>query len=277
MEELLAEGTPYAALSVERIATRAGISRTAFYFYFADKRELLMRLASELSDEFYGEADAWWSGAGDGSQQLTAAVGKIATLYRAHSPLVCAIVEVVGLRRGRRAVLARARRALRGGQRAAHRDRDRGRPRRRRRSCRTRSSFSLVWMTERALYQMLVQDDPVCDDELVRALARIWTTTVYGSATRLAADASGSAARTPRSRGARRRTRRSPCRCATSASISVLAGVGPARAAGGRVQALELQDLEHVDEVDRREQRQHAEQRHDARPSRRRRWPLLSE
>ena len=49
MEELLGEGTPYAALSVERIATRAGISRTAFYFYFADKRELLMRLAAELS------------------------------------------------------------------------------------------------------------------------------------------------------------------------------------------------------------------------------------
>ena len=41
-------------------------------------------------------------------------------------------------------------------------------------------AFSLVWMTERALYQMLVQDDPVCGDELVRALARIWTTTVYG-------------------------------------------------------------------------------------------------
>src|SRR5437870_620924 len=40
-EELLAEGASWADLGVERIATTAGISRTAFYFYFADKRELL--------------------------------------------------------------------------------------------------------------------------------------------------------------------------------------------------------------------------------------------
>ncbi len=181
MEELLAEGTPYAALSVERIATRAGISRTAFYFYFADKRELLMRLASELSDELYGEADVWWSGAGDGPQQLTAAVGKIATLYRAHSPLVCAIVEVSAYDE----VVGPFWRALVGrfveasAQRVAA-EIEVGRadvalaPH--------AIAFSLVWMTERALYQMLVQDDPVCDDELVRALVRIWTTTVYGAA-----------------------------------------------------------------------------------------------
>ena len=36
-------------------------------------------------------------------------------------------------------------------------------------------------MTERALYQMLVQDAPIRDEELVRALAQIWTSTVYGS------------------------------------------------------------------------------------------------
>ncbi len=180
MEELLGEGTPYAALSVERIATRAGISRTAFYFYFADKRELLMRLASALSDELYREADAWWSGAGDGSQQLTAAVGKIATLYRAHSPLVCAIVEVSAYDE----VVGPFWRAIVGrfvdasAQRIAT-EIEAGRadaalvPH--------ATSFSLVWMTERALYQMLVQDAPVSDGDLVDALARIWTATVYDS------------------------------------------------------------------------------------------------
>ena len=181
MEELLAEGMPYAALSVERIATRAGISRTAFYFYFADKRELLMRLASELSDEFYREADAWWSGAGDGSEQLTAAVGKIAVLYRAHGPLVCAIVEVAAYDEVvgpfwralvERFVDASAQRI------AAEIEASRAAsvlaPR--------AVAFSLVWMTERALYQMLAQDDSVDADDLVRALGRIWTSTVYGPA-----------------------------------------------------------------------------------------------
>jgi AcrR family transcriptional regulator len=180
MEELLAEGMPYAALSVERIAVRAGISRTAFYFYFADKRELLMRLASELSDEFYREADAWWSGAGDGSDQLTAAVGKIAALYRAHSPLVCAIVEVAAydevvgpfwralVGRFVEASAERIAAETAAGRADAELDPD-------------AVAFSLVWMTERALYQALAQADPVDGDDLVRALVRIWTATVYGT------------------------------------------------------------------------------------------------
>src|SRR3712207_7614489 len=58
-EALLAEGASFAELNIERIATRAGISRTAFYFYFRDKRELLVRLTrseehtSELQSRQY--------------------------------------------------------------------------------------------------------------------------------------------------------------------------------------------------------------------------------
>jgi TetR/AcrR family transcriptional regulator, ethionamide resistance regulator len=179
MEELLAEGATYATLSVERIAKRAGISRTAFYFYFADKRELLMRLASKLSDELYHEADAWWSGAGDGPQQLTTALGKIAALYRAHGPLVRAIVEIATYDEVvgpfwrtlvERFVSASAQRI------AAEIDVGRAdatlNP--------EATAFALVWMVERVLYEMLAQDGPVSDDEIVRALARIWIATVYG-------------------------------------------------------------------------------------------------
>src|SRR4051794_9834961 len=61
-EDLLAEGSSYAELNVEKIATRAGISRTAFYFYFRDKRELLMRLTAEVNQQLYAEADRWFSG-----------------------------------------------------------------------------------------------------------------------------------------------------------------------------------------------------------------------
>jgi AcrR family transcriptional regulator len=181
IEELLGDGATYATLSVERIAKRAGISRTAFYFYFADKRELLMRLASELSDEFYREADAWWSGAGDGAEQVTAAVGKIAALYRAHGPLVCAIVEVAAYDEVvgpfwralvERFVDASANRI------AGEIEADRADPV----LVPHAMAFSLVWMTERALYQMVAQDDPVGAEELVGALVRIWTSSVYGIA-----------------------------------------------------------------------------------------------
>jgi TetR/AcrR family transcriptional regulator, ethionamide resistance regulator len=181
MEELLGEGATYATLSVARIARRAGISRTAFYFYFADKRELLMRLASKLAEGLYREADTWWSGAGDGTQQLTAALEKIAALYRAHGPLVCAIVElstydeVVGpfwhALVGRFVDASAARIAV-----EVAADGASG-------ACVSpeATAFALVWMTERTLHQMLVQEPRVSDDALVRGLAGIWVATVYGT------------------------------------------------------------------------------------------------
>jgi AcrR family transcriptional regulator len=180
MEELLGEGATYATLSVERIAKRAGISRTAFYFYFADKRELLMRLATNLSDELYAEADAWWSGDGDGPQQLTTALAKIATLYRAHGPLVRAIVElstydeVVGpfwhavVSRFVDASADRIASEVEGGRGA-------------RAASPAATAFALVWMSERTLHQMLVQEAGIPDDELVEALASVWVATVYGA------------------------------------------------------------------------------------------------
>jgi AcrR family transcriptional regulator len=177
-EALLGEGSSYASLSIERIATRAGISRTAFYFYFADKRELLMRLAADVAEQLYREAGTWWSGSGDGTQQLDEALGKIAALYRAHGPLVCAIVEVaasdppvgafwrelVG-----KFVSASAERIET--EQAAGRADATLDP--------TATAFALVWMTERSLHQMLVQEDPVPPADLVAALARVWRSTVY--------------------------------------------------------------------------------------------------
>src|SRR5919107_4803060 len=89
-EELLEEGASFAELGIERIATRAGISRTAFYFYFRDKRELLVRLTEEVNAELLEAASTWWSGESD----LRTALRAIAELYREHGALLRAIVEV---------------------------------------------------------------------------------------------------------------------------------------------------------------------------------------
>ncbi|MGE4429068.1 MAG: TetR/AcrR family transcriptional regulator [Solirubrobacteraceae bacterium] len=48
---LLTDGTPYASLSVSKIAERAGHTRTGFYSYFRDKRDLLMSATSRLVEE----------------------------------------------------------------------------------------------------------------------------------------------------------------------------------------------------------------------------------
>src|SRR6188472_4113432 len=93
-EALLTEGASYADLNIERIATRAGISRTAFYFYFRDKRELLMRLTEDVNELLYQQADIWFSGAGEPDPEMREALTNIAALYAEHGVLLRAIIEV---------------------------------------------------------------------------------------------------------------------------------------------------------------------------------------
>jgi AcrR family transcriptional regulator len=180
-ESLLAEGASFADLKIEQIATRAGISRTAFYFYFADRRELLMQLTEGVSDLLYAEGEEWWSGEGSGAEELRTALRTIAALYREHGPLLRAIVEVstydeeVGA--FWRAVVGRFVDATR--ERIAAEQAD-GRvaadiaP--------EATAFALVWMSERTFHQMVVQQQAPADDDLVEALVRIWISSVYGSA-----------------------------------------------------------------------------------------------
>ena len=162
-EDLLEEGHSFADLNVERIATRAGIGRTAFYFYFRDKRELLMRLTADVSDQLMAAAARWFAGDED---ELEPALREIGELYREHAALLRAIVEVSTydeeVARFWRELVARfvdASRTRVGDEATA---------------------FALVWMTERSFHQLTVQDEPVARDQLVAALAGIWRRSVTG-------------------------------------------------------------------------------------------------
>jgi TetR/AcrR family transcriptional regulator, ethionamide resistance regulator len=176
-EELLREGRSYADLRIEEIATRAGISRTAFYFYFRDKRELLMRLTEDVADVLYAEADAWWSGGGDGREDLERALAVVVALYREHGVLLRAVVEasaydeaVAGFWRAlvgrfveasrRRIEEEQARGAMTGVAAEA-------------------TAFALTWMTERACYQRLAQGGDLTDD-FQTGLFHIWVAALYG-------------------------------------------------------------------------------------------------
>jgi len=180
-EALLDEGAPFADLSVEQIATRAGISRPAFYFYFRDKRDLLTRVTGGIGEELYREAEHWWGGAGerDGGEQLAEALAQIVGLYRRHPALLRAVVEAAAYDRevagywrtlvGRfvDATCARIEREQAAG--AV----DPALPAR-------AVAFGLCWMTERAAYEHLVQDGDVADSALVDGLLAIWLGAVYG-------------------------------------------------------------------------------------------------
>jgi TetR/AcrR family transcriptional regulator, ethionamide resistance regulator len=176
-EGLLLGGRSYAELTIEDIAGAAGISRTAFYFYFRDKRELLMRLTEEVADVLYAEADAWWSGGEDGREDLERALAIVIALYREHGVLLRAVVEasaydeaVAGFWRAlvgrfveasrRRIEEEQARGAMTGVPAEA-------------------TAFALTWMTERACYQRLVKGGDLTDD-FQAGLVHIWVAALYG-------------------------------------------------------------------------------------------------
>jgi AcrR family transcriptional regulator len=177
-EALLTEGASYADLNIERIANRAGISRTAFYFYFRDKRELLMRLTEDVNELLYQQADIWFSGVGEPESEIREALTNIAALYGEHGVLLRAIVEVSTydeeVARFWRGLLGRfidaSRRRIEA-EEAAGRSVARGAQ---------ATAFALCWMTERTFHQQFVQGEPLPQDELLDALCGIWVRTVYG-------------------------------------------------------------------------------------------------
>ena len=172
-ETLLGEGSSYADLNVERIAKAAGISRTAFYFYFADKRDLLMRLATDVTEQLYAQADIWFSGDGDPAEDIREALTRISELYDAHGVLIRAIVEVSTydeeIATFWRGLLDRFVDAT---QRRLEAERGHGGPTR-------ATAFALVWMVERTYYQQLVQNQPFARDELVEAILGIFLRAAY--------------------------------------------------------------------------------------------------
>ena len=176
-EELLTGGATFADLGIERIATRAGISRTAFYFYFKDKRELLMRLTEEVNALLFEQADIWFSGDGDPAQDLRVALERLAAMYAEHAVLLRAIVEVSTydeeVATFWRATISRFADAT---ERRLEAERGTGRT-----VCEhpAATAFALTWMTERALYQQLAQGSPVPAADLVDAVADIWVRAVY--------------------------------------------------------------------------------------------------
>jgi AcrR family transcriptional regulator len=180
-EALLREGSTYAELNVERIATRAGISRTAFYFYFRDKRELLERVTGGVSDLLFEAADQWWSGDGDSPEELRAALRTVVGVWQEHGALLRAVVEAstydAEVAKFWRDLIGRFAEAT---ERQIEADQAAGRtppglPA-------AGAAFALCWMTERTIYQHLVLDGEALDiDAVVESLASVWLGAVYGA------------------------------------------------------------------------------------------------
>ncbi|MEW2483027.1 TetR/AcrR family transcriptional regulator [Mycobacterium sp. NPDC049093] len=96
-DRLMADGTSFTELSVDRLATEAGISRASFYIYFEDKGHLLRRLASQVFGDLTHAAERWWGVAGRRDPaDVHAAMSGIIASYRSHQPVLIALNEMSG-------------------------------------------------------------------------------------------------------------------------------------------------------------------------------------
>ncbi|OCB56723.1 TetR family transcriptional regulator [Mycobacterium malmoense] len=172
-ERLMGDGASYTELSVDRLATEAGISRASFYIYFEDKGHLLRRLANQVFTDLADSADRWWSVSWrHDAEDVRAAMGGIIASYRRHQPVLVALNEMAGYdplvaatyRNLLTAVTGRMTRVIEEGQADGSIRPD---------LAPATTASALTWMVERACQQNLPVKPPGYDPELAESLSQI--------------------------------------------------------------------------------------------------------
>ncbi len=164
-------------LAVEDVMKEAGLTRTAFYRYFRDLEQLLLRLLADVADDLYRAADTWLR-SDDPRQSLWKAATALASIYRERGPLLLAFE---GAAAGGLEVERAWRQAVDGYVRVtAVRIEDLNRSGAAQVSDPTETARALVWMTERYLLEVfgrpggtLTQIEPAVD-----VIATIWERTL---------------------------------------------------------------------------------------------------
>jgi AcrR family transcriptional regulator len=178
-DRLMGEGASFTELSVDRLATEAGISRASFYIYFEDKGHLLRRLAVGVFDDLADPAQRWWNvAARRDPADVRAAMTGIVAGYRRHQPLLVALNEMAAYdpqvsatyREILTDIAARLSRVISDGQAD-------GSVRPGLNAAATASS--LTWMVERSCHQTLPFTDPDHDAVLAETLTQIVVAALY--------------------------------------------------------------------------------------------------
>jgi AcrR family transcriptional regulator len=172
-ERLMAGGASFTELSVDRLATEAGISRASFYIYFEDKGHLLRRLTGQVFDDLAEGAERWWSVAQRRQpEDALAAMNGIVASYRRHQPLLVALNEMAAYdqqvgttyREVLTAISGRLAAVIEAGQDDGSIRRD---------LSATTTASTLTWMVERACQQNLPGRPASYDAELAGTLTQI--------------------------------------------------------------------------------------------------------
>jgi AcrR family transcriptional regulator len=84
----LVERAPLSQITIDDLATGAGISRSSFYFYFDSKHAVIAALLRELSARLYDETEDWFVGSGPDDDSLRRALAISAQLWQDHWQLL---------------------------------------------------------------------------------------------------------------------------------------------------------------------------------------------
>jgi AcrR family transcriptional regulator len=90
----LATGASFTELGIGRLSSEAGVARSTFYLYFADKTQLLLRLARDLGESSFDLLGDWNPADASGHGALTRSMHSVLTFYREHSHVLRAVLEV---------------------------------------------------------------------------------------------------------------------------------------------------------------------------------------
>jgi AcrR family transcriptional regulator len=168
---------PFKDVTVDELAREAGLSRTAFYFYFRDKNEVLAAAAEDASAEMFREADRWWHGEGEPEELVRSALTGIGTVFTGHADVMRATFEVTTYDADFAAFYkGLVERFVSATAEHLRRERDAGRLRA---GLDPQSvAEALVWMAERCNHAfVLVEGRPV--SELAATLTVVWVNALY--------------------------------------------------------------------------------------------------
>jgi AcrR family transcriptional regulator len=181
LEALLLEA-PFAKLSVGQIAERAGVGRTAFYFYFASREAALAALAERSMEPLYEAGGGWLFGEGDPVPAMREGLQRVVQVWTNQAHLLVALIDAAShdpdmLDMWRTQIEEMAGAVTR----RIERDAERGLTWPNIRAADI--ARTLVWMSERYCY-MYLSERPWShpSDEVHASLLHLWEHAIYQSA-----------------------------------------------------------------------------------------------
>jgi AcrR family transcriptional regulator len=93
-ERLIAGGSSFTELSVERLSVEAGIARSTYYMHFKDKGQLIQEFTRTITCELVQANRSWWDIASQTTRpQLHRAMIETMKIYRRHRAVFASLAE----------------------------------------------------------------------------------------------------------------------------------------------------------------------------------------